>query len=346
MQLTPEQAGIARACGCQIVPATEEQVWRLSREHRIFRLDGAAVVVRRPDGFLETAGTLRLLLEQHAHAQDLAEAAPDLLPPSAPPLSTRPDSGPESPPFPAAERERVPLRRGPRGDSGAARRDPPPRPPEPEQEPEPAPRPGPRRHPAPTTAPLDAATGETGPVAPAPQPGRREAPPAAASPVGTPPDVPDRPKAPPPEAPTGTPGNSPGEIPREAPRREAPSLAAPLAEPLAGLDPQGESQEEPTRAESSGQPMGPRPEPAVPIAESVTPGYLVCLEDGRRVKMLTRHLKAAYGMTPDQYRARWGLPPDYPMVAPDSAERRAAARGPRATGSGRGGRAGEGAAGE
>ena len=100
MQLTPEQAGIARACGCQIVPATEEQVWRLSREHRIFRLDGAAVVVRRPDGFLETAGTLRLLLEQHAHAQDLAEAAPDLLPPSAPPLSTRPDSGPESPPFP------------------------------------------------------------------------------------------------------------------------------------------------------------------------------------------------------------------------------------------------------
>ena len=105
---------------------------------------------------------------------------------------------------------------------------------------------------------------------------------------------------------------------------------------MAGRAPRAESGEEP-----GGGPWGPRPEPAVPIAESVTPGYLVCLEDGRQVKMLTRHLKAAYGMTPDQYRARWGLPPDYPMVAPDSAERRAAARVPRAAGRGRAGGAEE-----
>ncbi|UPG73480.1 MucR family transcriptional regulator [Roseomonas gilardii subsp. gilardii] len=103
---------------------------------------------------------------------------------------------------------------------------------------------------------------------------------------------------------------------------------APAAAPVA---------EHPASTEPVAGPMGPRPEPAVPIAESVTPEYLVCLEDGRQVKMLTRHLKAAYGMTPDQYRARWGLPPDYPMMAPGSAERRAAARAPRAAGRGRAG---------
>jgi len=64
------------------------------------------------------------------------------------------------------------------------------------------------------------------------------------------------------------------------------------------------------------------PEPAVPINRSVTPEYIVCLEDGRRLKMLKRHLKTAYNMTPEEYRDRWGLPADYPMVAPNYAARR------------------------
>ncbi|KJB90729.1 hypothetical protein N826_36315 [Skermanella aerolata KACC 11604] len=62
--------------------------------------------------------------------------------------------------------------------------------------------------------------------------------------------------------------------------------------------------------------------PAVPIRRSVTAEYIVCLEDGRKLKMLKRHLKATYGMTPDQYRTRWNLPADYPMVAPAYAGRR------------------------
>jgi predicted transcriptional regulator len=62
--------------------------------------------------------------------------------------------------------------------------------------------------------------------------------------------------------------------------------------------------------------------PAVPIRKSVTAEYIVCLEDGRKLKMLKRYLRATYGMTPDQYRARWNLPADYPMVAPAYAERR------------------------
>ncbi len=64
------------------------------------------------------------------------------------------------------------------------------------------------------------------------------------------------------------------------------------------------------------------PEPAVPISESVTPDYIVCLEDGKRLKMLKRHLMAAYNMTPDEYRSRWGLPADYPMIAPNYAKQR------------------------
>ena len=62
--------------------------------------------------------------------------------------------------------------------------------------------------------------------------------------------------------------------------------------------------------------------PAVPIRKSVTAEYIVCLEDGKKLKMLKRHLSATYGMTPDQYRARWNLPVDYPMVAPAYAGRR------------------------
>jgi predicted transcriptional regulator len=68
----------------------------------------------------------------------------------------------------------------------------------------------------------------------------------------------------------------------------------------------------------------PRAEPAVPIKKSVFPDYIVCLEDGKKLKMLKRHLKTAYAMTPDQYRTKWGLPPGYPLVAPNYAERRSA----------------------
>src|SRR3984893_12237950 len=64
--------------------------------------------------------------------------------------------------------------------------------------------------------------------------------------------------------------------------------------------------------------------PAVPIRKSITPEYLVCLEDGKKLKMLKRHLRSTYGMTPDEYRAKWGLPSDYPMVAPTYAEQRSA----------------------
>ena len=65
-----------------------------------------------------------------------------------------------------------------------------------------------------------------------------------------------------------------------------------------------------------------RPEPAVPVKKSVTPDYIVCLEDGKQLKMLKRHLRTAYDMSPEQYRQRWGLPADYPMVAPKYAEKR------------------------
>jgi len=66
------------------------------------------------------------------------------------------------------------------------------------------------------------------------------------------------------------------------------------------------------------------PTPAVPINRSVTRDYIICLEDGRRLKTLKRHLSSAFDMTPEEYRARWGLPPDYPMVAPNYARKRSA----------------------
>ncbi len=65
-----------------------------------------------------------------------------------------------------------------------------------------------------------------------------------------------------------------------------------------------------------------RPQPAVPIKRSVTPEYIICLEDGKKLKMLKRHLKTAYDMSPEEYRERWGLPADYPMVAPSYASQR------------------------
>jgi predicted transcriptional regulator len=68
----------------------------------------------------------------------------------------------------------------------------------------------------------------------------------------------------------------------------------------------------------------PRAEPAVPIKKSVFPDYIVCLEDGKKLKLLKQYLRRAYGMTPDQYRAKWGLPASYPVVAPHYAEHRSA----------------------
>ncbi len=76
---------------------------------------------------------------------------------------------------------------------------------------------------------------------------------------------------------------------------------------------------------SIGQPAAAEQEkqtPAVSIRKSVTPDYIVCLEDGKKLKMLKRHLRTMYGMTPEEYRAKWGLPADYPMVAPTYAARR------------------------
>ena len=66
----------------------------------------------------------------------------------------------------------------------------------------------------------------------------------------------------------------------------------------------------------------PRPEPKVPVRSSIKPDYIVCLEDGKRLKMLKRHLMTHYNLTPDQYRQKWGLNSDYPMVAPNYAEQR------------------------
>ncbi len=66
------------------------------------------------------------------------------------------------------------------------------------------------------------------------------------------------------------------------------------------------------------------PRPAVPIRRSITPDYIVCLEDGRKLKMLKRHLRTTYNMTVDDYRQKWGLPIDYPMVAPNYAKQRSA----------------------
>lgn len=65
-----------------------------------------------------------------------------------------------------------------------------------------------------------------------------------------------------------------------------------------------------------------RPEPAVTVRASIRPDYIVCLEDGKKLKMLKRHLMTHYNMTPDDYRARWNLPADYPMVAPNYAATR------------------------
>ena len=78
-----------------------------------------------------------------------------------------------------------------------------------------------------------------------------------------------------------------------------------------------------TLAVVGSEPAAPeRPQPAVPVKKSVFPDYIVCLEDGKKLKMLKRHLKTAYNMSPKDYRDRWGLAADYPMVAPNYAKHR------------------------
>ena len=90
---------------------------------------------------------------------------------------------------------------------------------------------------------------------------------------------------------------------------DLPTLISGVYEALAGLGKAAPAPEAP-------------PEPAVSIRSSVKPDHIVCLEDGKKLKMLKRHLSTHYNLTPDQYRARWNLPADYPMVAPNYAEKR------------------------
>jgi predicted transcriptional regulator len=94
---------------------------------------------------------------------------------------------------------------------------------------------------------------------------------------------------------------------------ELPALIRQVYGTLAGLDGQ------PAPAAGGIRGPGERPVPAVPIKKSVQPDYIVCLEDGKKLKMLKRHLMSHYKLTPEQYRERWGLPADYPMVAPNYA---------------------------
>ena len=75
-------------------------------------------------------------------------------------------------------------------------------------------------------------------------------------------------------------------------------------------------------SESAPAPVEPAKEPAISIKRSITPDFLICLEDGRKFKSLKRHLRSKYGMSPEDYRKKWGLPKDYPMVAPNYAKAR------------------------
>lgn len=111
----------------------------------------------------------------------------------------------------------------------------------------------------------------------------------------------------------------------QVPSEEIPAVIQKIYQTLAGLDGSGK------------EAAADRPHPAVPVKKSVNPEYIVCLEDGKKLKMLKRHLKSAYGMTPEQYRERWGLPADYPMVAPNYARQRS--RLAKEIGLGTGGRA-------
>ena len=94
------------------------------------------------------------------------------------------------------------------------------------------------------------------------------------------------------------------------PTGQLPGLIQSVVKALLNLDEQTE--------ERPSEPL----KPALPIRKSVTPDYIVCLEDGKKLKMLKRHLRTTYDMSPEDYRARWNLPADYPMVAPNYAARR------------------------
>lgn len=96
-----------------------------------------------------------------------------------------------------------------------------------------------------------------------------------------------------------------------------------------------------TMKEISGEVPKPEPKakPAVPISKSIGDDYIVCLEDGKRLKMLKRYLRSQYDMSPDDYRRKWGLPSDYPMVAPNYSKRRSEFA--KEIGLGRGGRGGK-----
>ncbi|HJO89143.1 MAG: MucR family transcriptional regulator [Nitrospinaceae bacterium] len=89
---------------------------------------------------------------------------------------------------------------------------------------------------------------------------------------------------------------------------ELPKLLQQIFETLLGIDRNGQT--------------AIAPKGAVSVSKSITPDYIICLEDGKKLKMLKRHLKTAFNMTPDEYRTRWGLPSDYPMVAPNYAKQR------------------------
>ena len=91
---------------------------------------------------------------------------------------------------------------------------------------------------------------------------------------------------------------------------DLPELITMVGKELAGL------------SQTPAEPEEEKPKPAVPIKRSVTPDHIICLEDGKKLKMLKRHLKTQYDMTPDEYRKRWGLKDDYPMVAPSYAAQR------------------------
>ena len=95
------------------------------------------------------------------------------------------------------------------------------------------------------------------------------------------------------------------------PASDIPSLIKSVHQSLATLGQPEESAQPPAELK-----------PAVPVKKSITADYIVCLEDGKKLKMLKRHLASSYGMTPDEYRAKWGLPSDYPMVAPNYAKAR------------------------
>lgn len=98
---------------------------------------------------------------------------------------------------------------------------------------------------------------------------------------------------------------------------ELPALIRQVYGTLAGIDGNGAPAANNNKAAE-------RPAPAVAVKKSVLPDYIICLEDGKKLKMLKRHLMSHYGLTPEQYRERWGLPADYPMVAPNYALQRQA----------------------